>query len=233
MRCRAARIPIDADQAVLDFAPLEEIRTSDGRSLSGLLVAGVEEMIVVLGSTLSSPLGAAHGGRPHIIRGPARHRPNSRVGHERPARGRGGHRADLTIIVHENGIPRFSCASCSRVTDALVNELGMSLIDAELTKREVGLAEERPDGPEIRTMSRGCLGHRGDPDPWTTTSATSTNAVCRGGAGCTVSRSGCRSPARAGGGRIDDVPADRLSRQPNCTSLTRSRPYRRAPPCGA
>ena len=41
------QVPIDASQAVLDFAPLEEIRTSDGaRSLSGLLVAGVEEMIV-------------------------------------------------------------------------------------------------------------------------------------------------------------------------------------------
>ena len=34
------QVPIDASQAVMDFAPLEEIRTSDGgRSLSGLLVA--------------------------------------------------------------------------------------------------------------------------------------------------------------------------------------------------
>jgi len=157
------QVPIDTDLAVLDFAPLEEIRSSDGaRSLSGLLVAGVEEMIVrtvdaviaaglnptvvdlnsfaVLRAIATTP-GLGLNARPEAV---------VDIG------------ADLTnIIVHENGIPRFVRILLSggrQVTHALVNDLGMSLIDAEQTKREVGLAEESgPMAPAIRTMSRAAL----------------------------------------------------------------------------
>ena len=44
------------------------------------------------------------------------------------------------------------------MTHALVNDLGLSLIDAEQTKREVGLAEEvGPMAPAIRIMGRAAL----------------------------------------------------------------------------
>ncbi len=40
------QVPIDTSTAVMDFAPLEEIRASDGtRSLGGLVVAAVDEMV--------------------------------------------------------------------------------------------------------------------------------------------------------------------------------------------
>jgi type IV pilus assembly protein PilM len=154
------QVPIDIEQAVLDFAPLEEIRTSDGaRSLSGLLVAGVEEMIIrsvdavmaaglnptvvdlnsfaVLRSIATTP-GLGLSARPEAV---------VDVG------------ADLTnIIVHENGIPRFVRILLSggrQVTQALVEEHGMALIDAEQAKREIGLADESgPMAAVVRTMSR-------------------------------------------------------------------------------
>jgi type IV pilus assembly protein PilM len=187
------QVPIDTDQAVLDFAPLEEIRTSDGaRSLSGLLVAGVEEMIVrsvdaviaaglnptvvdlnsfaVLRAIATMP-GLGLNARPEAV---------VDIG------------ADLTnIIVHENGIPRFVRILLSggrQVTEALVNDMGMSVIDAEQTKREVGLAEESGSmAPAVRIMSRAALELieeiRGSLDYYSATSATGsvTRVVLSGG----------------------------------------------------
>ncbi len=157
------QVPIDIDQAVLDFAALEEIHTSDGaRSLSGLLVAGVEEMIVrtvdavmaaglnptvvdlnsfaVLRAIATTP-GLGLNARPEAV---------VDIG------------ADLTnIVVHENGIPRFVRILLSggrQVSHALVEDLGLTLIDAEQTKREIGLAEgPGPVAPAARSMSRAAL----------------------------------------------------------------------------
>lgn len=138
------QVPIDAAEAVLDFAPLEEIRGSDGsRALSGLLVGGVEEMIVgsidavlaaglkPVGVDLSSfavlrAIGSAPGlglsARPEAV---------VDVG------------ADLTdIIVHENGLPRFVrilLIGGRQITRALMEDLKVSLYEAEALKREVGL----------------------------------------------------------------------------------------------
>ena len=157
------QVPIDTDQAVLDFAPLEEIRSSDGaRSLSGLLVAGVEEMIVrsvdaVIAAGLNPTVVDLNSFA--VLRAIAR-TPGLGLNARPEAVVDIG--ADLTnIIVHENGIPRFVRILLSggrQVTHALVNDLGMSLIDAEQTKREVGLAEETgPMAPAIRIMGRAAL----------------------------------------------------------------------------
>jgi type IV pilus assembly protein PilM len=157
------QVPIDTDQAVLDFAPLEEIRTSDGaRSLSGLLVAGVEEMIVrsvdaVIAAGLNPTVVDLNSFA--VLRAIAR-TPGLGLNARPEAVVDIG--ADLTnIIVHENGIPRFVRILLSggrQVTHALVNDMGMSLIDAEQTKREVGLVEETgPMAPAIRIMSRAAL----------------------------------------------------------------------------
>ena len=188
------QVPIDASQAVLDFAPLEEIRSSDGgRSLSGLLVAGVEEMIVksvdaviaagldprvvdlnsfaVLRSIASSP-GLGLSARPEAV---------VDIG------------ADLTnIIVHENGIPRFVRILLSggrQITQALVDEMGMTLPEAEQAKREVGLADEAGTSSAMaRTMNRAA-GEiieeiRGSLDYYSATSPTGpvTRVVLTGGA---------------------------------------------------
>jgi type IV pilus assembly protein PilM len=154
------QVPIDASQAVMDFAPLEEIRTSDGgRSLSGLLVAGVEEMIVrsvdavlaaglqprvvdlnsfaVLRAVAASP-GLGLNARPEAV---------VDIG------------ADLTnIVVHENGIPRFVrilLIGGQATTRALVEELGLTRIEAEQAKREVGLLDDgTPGAGPTRSMGR-------------------------------------------------------------------------------
>lgn len=187
------QVPIDLDQAVLDFTPLEEIRTSDGtRSLSGLLVAGVEEMIVrtvdaviaaglnptvvdlnsfaVLRAIATTP-GLGLGSRPEAV---------VDIG------------ADLTnIIVHENGIPRFVRILLSggrQITQALVEDHGLTLIDAEQTKREVGLTEQAgPLAPSVRSMTRAA-GElieeiRGSLDYYSATSSTGavTRVVLSGG----------------------------------------------------
>ncbi len=154
------QVPIDLDQAVLDFAPLEEIRTSDGaRSLSGLLVAGVEEMIA-----RSVDAVIAAGLKPTVVdvnsfavlRAIARS-PGLGLSAKPEAVVDVG--ADLTnIIVHENGIPRFVRILLSggqQVTQALVDEQRQSLVEAEQLKREIGLTEEAgPMAAQIRTMAR-------------------------------------------------------------------------------
>ncbi len=154
------QVPIDLDQAVLDFAPLEEIRTSDGaRSLSGLLVAGVEEVIV---RTVDAVIAA--GLNPKVVdlnsfavlRSIARS-PGLGLTTKPEAVVEIG--ADLTnIIVHENGIPRFVRILLSggrQVTQALVDDQCQSVMDAEELKRELGLAAETgPMTAQIRTMAR-------------------------------------------------------------------------------
>jgi type IV pilus assembly protein PilM len=185
------QVPIDASQAVLDFAPLEEIRTSDGaRSLSGLLVAGVEEMIVrsvdaviaaglnptvvdlnsfaVLRAVAASP-GLGLTARPEAV---------VDIG------------ADLTnIVVHENGIPRFVRILLigGRVTtQALMDELGLSRIEAEQTKREIGLSDDTSSAV-ARTMGRSANDLieeiRGSLDYYSATSPTGsvTRVVLSGG----------------------------------------------------
>lgn len=154
------QVPIDLEQAVLDFAPLEEIRSSDGaRSLSGLLVAGVEEMIV---RTVDSVIAA--GLDPKVVdlnsfavlRAIAR---SPGLGLTSKPEAVVDIGADLTnIIVHENGIPRFVRIMLSggrQVTQALVDEQNMTLADAEQMKREIGLTDEAgPLTSQIRTMAR-------------------------------------------------------------------------------
>lgn len=189
------QVPIDLDQAVLDFAPLEEIRTSDGaRSLSGLLVAGVEEAIV---HTVDAVIAA--GLNPTVVdlnsfavlRAIAR-TPGLGLTAKPEAVVDVG--ADLTsIIVHENGIPRFVRILLSggrQVTHALVEQHGQSLVDAEQVKREIGLSEVSGTlSASVRTMARAA-GElieeiRGSLDYYSATSASGAVTrvvVCGGGA---------------------------------------------------
>lgn len=202
------QVPIDTESAVLDFAPLEEIRTSDGsRSLSGLLVAGVEEMIIRTVDAVQ-----AAGLKPTVVD------LNSfavlRAIATTPGLGLTAWPeavidvgADLTnIIVHENGIPRFVrilLSGGSQVTQVLVNEQGLNLFDAEAVKREIGVLDESGSmAAAVRSMNRA-VGElieeiRGSLDYY---SATSTN-----GAVTRVVLSG-------GGGRLKGFPerlAERL-----------------------
>jgi type IV pilus assembly protein PilM len=154
------QVPIDASQAVLDFAPLEEIRGSDGsRSLSGLLVAGVEEMIVrsvdaVLAAGLNPTVVDLNSFA--VLRAVAASPGLGLTAHPEAVVDIG---ADLTnIVVHENGIPRFVrilLIGGRATTQALIDEQGMTRIEAEQAKREVGLAEEPgPVAGVARTMVR-------------------------------------------------------------------------------
>lgn len=187
------QVPIDASQAVLDFAPLEEIRTSDGtRSLSGLLVAGVEEMIV---RTVDAVLAA--GLDPTVVD------LNSfavlRAVAASPGLGLTTHPeavveigADLTnIVVHENGIPRFVrilLIGGRATTQSLMDELGLTRIEAEQAKREVSLVDESGTNAGLaRAMTRSANDLieeiRGSLDYYSATSASGpvTRVVLSGG----------------------------------------------------
>ncbi len=146
------QVPIDASQAVVDFAPLEEVQSSDGaRSLSGLVVAGVEEMIVrsvdaVLMAGLKvvavdlSPFAVlrAVGGSPGL----------GLTSHPEAVIDIGA--ALTSMIVHENGIPRFVRILLSggqQVSAGLMEDLGISLADAE------GLKRERVPGDDVSSIA--------------------------------------------------------------------------------
>jgi type IV pilus assembly protein PilM len=66
--------------------------------------------------------------------------------------------ADLTnIVVHENGIPRFVrilLIGGRATTQLLMDELGLTRIEAEQAKREVGLADDGPNAAAARIMAR-------------------------------------------------------------------------------
>ncbi len=148
------RVPIDADEAVMDFAALEEIRGSDGsRSLSGLLVAAVEGMIV---KTVDAVIAAGL----HPVGVDLSSFAALRSLTTMPGLGLGSHAeavvdvgADLTqIIVHENGIPRFVrilLIGGAAISDELIATLGVDLPAAESLKRELGMADASSlSGPE-------------------------------------------------------------------------------------
>lgn len=138
------QVPIDSAEAVMDFAPLEEIRNSDGsRAISGLLVAGVEEMIV---KSVDAVLAA--GLKPTVV--DLSSFASLRAVVSTPGLGLSSRPeavvdigADLTnIVVHENGIPRFVrilLIGGSAVSRQLMANLGVSLAEAEALKREIGL----------------------------------------------------------------------------------------------
>ena len=154
------QVPIDAAEAVLDFAPLEEIRTSDGaRSLSGLLVAGVEEMIVrsvdaVIAAGLNPTVVDLNSFA--VLRAIASSPGLGLTAHPEAVVDIG---ADLTnIVIHENGIPRFVrilLIGGRSVTRVLMEELALTAIEAEQAKRETGLPDEGAHAtPTSRAIGR-------------------------------------------------------------------------------
>ncbi len=138
-------VPMEPSEAVLDFAPLEEIRNSDGsRQLAGLLVAGLES---VISAYVSCAVDA--GLKPTAVD----LSPFATLRACVPARGLGLSMhpeavmevgADLTnIVIHENGMPRFVRIlplGGGTVTRTLVEELGLTVAEAEAVKREVHLS---------------------------------------------------------------------------------------------
>lgn len=154
------QVPIDAATAVMDFAPLEEIRASDGsRSLSGLLVAAVEEMV---SKTMDAVIAA--GLKPEVV--DLSSFAVLRSAAWGPGLGLASHPeavvdigSDLTsIVVHEDGTPRFVrilLHGGRSITSALMADLGLSLVEAEQVKREVGLVGDGPaDAAARRIISR-------------------------------------------------------------------------------
>ncbi|MGB7981529.1 MAG: type IV pilus assembly protein PilM [Candidatus Nanopelagicales bacterium] len=154
------QVPIDAATAVMDFAPLEEIRASDGsRSLAGLLVAAVEEMVA---TTMEAVIAA--GLTPATVDlSPFAVLRSAVWG---PGLGLASHPeavvdigSDLTsIVVHEDGTPRFVrilLHGGRAISTALMNDLGISLAEAEQVKREVGLVGTAPmDASARRIITR-------------------------------------------------------------------------------
>jgi type IV pilus assembly protein PilM len=155
----ADQVPMDAAEAVLDFAALEEIRNSDGsRQLAGLLVAGVEATVSTYVECAQaaglkptcvdlSPFAALRACVPTQSLGLTTH-PEAviEIG------------ADLThIVIHENGMPRFVRIlplGGATITFGLVDELGLDLAQAEAVKREVDLAGGGPDDRQSRVVGR-------------------------------------------------------------------------------
>jgi type IV pilus assembly protein PilM len=153
-------VPMDASEAVLDFAALEEIRNSDGsRQLAGLLVAGLESTVSAYVECVQ-----AAGLRPTgvdlspfaVLRACAPVRSLGLSTHPEAVIEVG---ADLThIVIHENGMPRFVRIlpmGGGAITSSLVHELGLEVAQAEAVKREVDVAGGGPaDDPYARLVSR-------------------------------------------------------------------------------
>lgn len=151
------QVPMDVSDSVMDFAPLEEIRNSDGtRALSGLLVAAVESVVAASVDSVR-----AAGLTPETVDLSSFAVLRACV----PARGLGlGARAeaiidigaDLTsIIVHENGMPRFVrilAQGGATITRELVEKLGLTLAEAEATKRECSLVGAGSGTPAERIV---------------------------------------------------------------------------------
>jgi type IV pilus assembly protein PilM len=134
-------LPIPVDQSVLDFFPLEErTDSSGGRTLRGLLVAAARETVLVnvrcaeqaglrVDSVDLTPfavlraLGAQTGGQ---VETEALIDIGARV---------------TNIVIHSAGVPRFVrilLVGGQDVTDAVSEQLGVPLPQAEIMKQQVG-----------------------------------------------------------------------------------------------
>lgn len=151
------QVPMDDGETVIDFAPLEEVISSDGtRQLSGLLVAGSEatiacsvDCVLAAGLRVASvdlnPLALLRAAVPTPGLG-LRARPEAIVDVG----------AELTsVVVHEDGMPRLVrilAMGGAAVSRALVAELQLSAPQAEAAKRELAGPAPAPD--VARTAAR-------------------------------------------------------------------------------
>jgi type IV pilus assembly protein PilM len=145
-------LPIPADQAVLDYFPLEETIDDQGaRGLRGLLVAAARETVLAnvrcaeaAGlSVLSVDLTSFA-----VLRALGK---QSEVGVDTEALIDIGARV-TNIVVHSAGTPRFVrilLMGGQDVTDAVAQRLGVPLADAERLKQQVGFAGSTEDLAEL------------------------------------------------------------------------------------
>lgn len=136
-------LPMPVEAAVLDFHPLEVRTTGTGQVVRGLLVAAWRDTVTALVS-------AAEGARlvPEAVDLTAfavLRAVGSGVGAEASTEALVDIGATITqVVVHSGGAPRFVrilMAGGNDITDALAERTGVSLAEAELLKRGLGIGD--------------------------------------------------------------------------------------------
>ncbi len=145
-------LPIPAEQAVLDYFPLEETMDDQGaRGLRGLLVAAARETVLAnvrcaqgAGLTVQSVDLTSFA----VLRALGK---QSQADVETEALIDIGARV-TNIVVHSAGVPRFVrilLMGGQDVTDAVAQRLGVPLLEAERMKQQVGLPGSTQDLAEL------------------------------------------------------------------------------------
>ena len=145
-------LPIPAEQAVLDYFPLEETLDDQGaRGLRGLLVAAARETVLAnvrcaeaAGLTVQSVDLTSFA----VLRALGK---QSHADVETEALIDIGARV-TNIVVHSGGVPRFVrilLMGGQDVTDAVAQRLGVPLLDAERMKQQVGQPGSTQDLAEV------------------------------------------------------------------------------------
>src|ERR671932_1576311 len=134
-------LPIPVDQAVLDFFPLEELTDPTGvRTLKGLLVAAARETVLanVRAAELAGLSVQAVDLTPFAVLRSLGRQTGAEV--ETEALIDIGARV-TNIVVHSGGVPRFVRILLSGgqdVTDAVAEQLGVPVAQAEVLKQQAG-----------------------------------------------------------------------------------------------
>jgi type IV pilus assembly protein PilM len=151
-------LPMPVDQAVLDFFPVEELTDSHGaRTLKGLLVAAARETVLanVRAAELAGLTVQAVDLTPFAVLRSLGRQTGAEV--ETEALIDIGARV-TNIVVHSGGVPRFVrilLIGGQDVTDAVAEQLGVPLAQAEVLKQQagrVGVEEGLED--VVRSVSR-------------------------------------------------------------------------------
>jgi type IV pilus assembly protein PilM len=157
-------LPIPVDQAVLDFLPLEEsVDESDKRIIKGLLVAAIKETVMTnvscaqrAGLKVRSVDLSSFAVLRALGRRVAR---NQELGQDADTEALIDVGAGVTnVIVHCDGLPRFVrilLLGGQDVTDAVADELGLSIMEAEALKQQyAGVSSGWTSGPEADGVRR-------------------------------------------------------------------------------
>jgi type IV pilus assembly protein PilM len=134
-------LPMPVDQAVLDFFPVEELTDSTGvRTLKGLLVAAARETVLanVRAAELAGLTVQAVDLTPFAVLRSLGRQTGAEV--ETEALIDIGARV-TNIVVHSGGVPRFVrilLVGGQDVTDAVSEQLGVPLAQAEVLKQQAG-----------------------------------------------------------------------------------------------
>jgi type IV pilus assembly protein PilM len=132
-------LPMPVDQAVLDFFPVEELTDSSGiRTLKGLLVAAARE--TVLANVRAAELAGLDVQAVDLTPFAVLRSLGRQTGVETEALIDIGARV-TNIVVHSGGVPRFVrilLVGGQDVTDAVAEQLGVPMAQAEVLKQQAG-----------------------------------------------------------------------------------------------